>query len=268
MGAARRASATSPPPPSFETRCIAAPAGKCKHLALPAGPAPPAGRLGVMAALENPYQPGSGMAPPVLAGRASLLRLAEERLETVAAGRALAQNLLFYGPRGNGKTALLTEIRRRARERNLRVEELPVDALTTEEKLVRHLQERAGVLGQRLTGAQVAGSASPRPRPHPPGRSGCCSPPGSGPGRWSSSWTRFTHFRRRRPGRSSMRSSPPNRNPDRSCCWRRELPTLPAGCARPRLTTSADSGMYGSGGCSARKRSRRSPSRRGCPGTP
>ena len=110
-----------------------------------------------MAALENPYQPGSGMAPPVLAGRASLLRLAEERLETVAAGRALAQNLLFYGPRGNGKTALLTEIRRRARERNLRVEELPVDALTTEEKLVRHLQERAGVLGQRLTGAQVAG---------------------------------------------------------------------------------------------------------------
>ena len=110
-----------------------------------------------MAALENPYQPGSGMAPPVLAGRASLLRLAEGRLETVAAGRALAQNLLFYGPRGNGKTALLTEIRRRARERNLRVEELPVDALTTEEKLVRHLQERAGVLGQRLTGAQVAG---------------------------------------------------------------------------------------------------------------
>ena len=110
-----------------------------------------------MAALENPYQPGSGMAPPVLAGRASLLRLAEEHLETVAAGRALAQNLLFYGPRGNGKTALLTEVRRRARERNLRVEELPADALTTEEKLVRHLQERAGVLGQRLTGAQVAG---------------------------------------------------------------------------------------------------------------
>ena len=110
-----------------------------------------------MAALENPYQPGSGMAPPVLAGRASLLRLAEERLETVAAGRALAQNLLFYGPRGNGKTALLTEIRRRARERNLRVEELPVDALATRDQLVRHLQERAGVLGQRLTGAQVAG---------------------------------------------------------------------------------------------------------------
>ena len=110
-----------------------------------------------MAALENPYQPGSGLAPPVLAGRASLLRLAEERLETVAAGRALAQNLLFYGPRGNGKTALLTEIRRRARERNLRVEELPVDALATRDQLVRHLQERAGVLGQRLTGAQVAG---------------------------------------------------------------------------------------------------------------
>ena len=105
----------------------------------------------------NPYQPGRGVAPPVLAGRESALAAAEKRLDLLAAGRMPAQDLLFFGPRGNGKTALLIEIERRARERGLRVEELPVDALTTEEKLVRHLQERAGVLGPQITGAQVAG---------------------------------------------------------------------------------------------------------------
>ena len=108
-------------------------------------------------AAGNPYRPGRGVAPPVLAGRASVLDIAEERLDVLAAGGMPPQDLLLYGPRGNGKTTLLIEIERRARERGLRVEELPVDALTTEEKLVRHLQERAGVLGPQITGAQVAG---------------------------------------------------------------------------------------------------------------
>ena len=105
-------------------------------------------------ATGNPYQPGWGVAPPVLAGREFPLAAAEKRLDLLAAGRMPAQDLLFFGPRGNGKTALLIEIERRARERGLRVEELPVDALTTEEKLVRHLQERAGFLGPQITGAQ------------------------------------------------------------------------------------------------------------------
>ena len=108
-------------------------------------------------AAGNPYRPGRGVAPPVLAGRASVLDIAEERLDVLGAGGMPPQDLLLYGPRGNGKTTLLIEIERRARERGLRVEELPVDALTTEEKLVRHLQERAGVLGPQITGAQVAG---------------------------------------------------------------------------------------------------------------
>ena len=105
-------------------------------------------------ATGNPYQPGRGVAPPVLAGRESPLAAAEKRLDLLAAGRMPAQDLLFFGPRGNGKTALLIEIERRARARGLRVEELPADALTTEEKLVRHLQERAGFLGPQITGAQ------------------------------------------------------------------------------------------------------------------
>ena len=120
---------------------------------------PAVGKLRFMGsnAAGNPYRPGRGVAPPVLAGRASVLDIAEERLDVLGAGGMPPQDLLLYGPRGNGKTTLLIEIERRARERGLRVEELPADALATEEKLVRHLQERAGVLGPQITGAQVAG---------------------------------------------------------------------------------------------------------------
>ena len=106
----------------------------------------------------NPYQPGRGVPPPVLAGRKALLEAAAERLGVLAAGRMPSRDLLFYGPRGNGKTTLLIEIERRARKRGLRAEALPVDALTAEEKLVSHLQERAGFLRDHTDGATAAPS--------------------------------------------------------------------------------------------------------------
>ena len=104
----------------------------------------------------NPYQPGRGVPPPVLAGRKALLDAAAERLDVLAAGRMPSRDLLLCGPRGNGKTTLLIEIERRARKRGLRVEELPVDALTAEEKLVSHLQARAGFLRDQTDGATAA----------------------------------------------------------------------------------------------------------------
>ena len=118
-------------------------------------------------ATGNPYRPGRGVAPPVLAGRASVLDIAEERLDVLAAGGMPPQDLLLYGPRGNGKTTLLIELDRRARERGLRVENLPVDALTARERLVRHLQERAGLRRDRLTGVQVAGVGATAARAAP-----------------------------------------------------------------------------------------------------
>ena len=77
-----------------------------------------------------------------------------------------AQDLLLYGPRGNGKTTLLLELERRARERGFRVETLPVTALTEKGTLVRLLQERAGALEMQITSVQTAGTggtAVPRP---------------------------------------------------------------------------------------------------------
>ena len=105
----------------------------------------------------NPFQPGRGVLPPLLAGRDSELAAADERLDRMEAGRSPAEDLLFCGPRGNGKTALLLEIERRARERGMRVEALPTPALSGVDRLVRELQEHTGGRQGRFTGVQVAG---------------------------------------------------------------------------------------------------------------
>ena len=110
-----------------------------------------------MIATMNPFQPGRGVLPPLLAGRDSELAAADERLDRMEAGRSPAEDLLFYGPRGNGKTALLLEIERRARERGMRVEALPTPALSGVDRLVRELQEHTGGRQGRFTGVQVAG---------------------------------------------------------------------------------------------------------------
>ena len=110
-----------------------------------------------MIATMNPFQPGRGVLPPLLAGRDSELAAADERLDRMEAGRSPAEDLLFYGPRGNGKTALLLEIERRARERGMRVETLPTPALSGVDRLVRELQEHTGGRQGRFTGVQVAG---------------------------------------------------------------------------------------------------------------
>ena len=104
----------------------------------------------------NPFQPGRGVLPPLIAGRERELEMAEERLAVLARGKSPPDDLLFYGPRGNGKTTLRLEVERRARERGLRVQRFPAAALTDHARLVRQLQERAGVLGGRVTGVQVA----------------------------------------------------------------------------------------------------------------
>ena len=98
--------------------------------------------------------------PPLLAGRDSELKAAESPLADLGRGVSPSQDLLFYGPRGNGKTTLLLELERRAQERGFRVETLPVSALTGPAALVRVLQERAGVLGPQVTGVQIAGSGA------------------------------------------------------------------------------------------------------------
>ena len=57
-------------------------------------------------ASENPFKPGYGLAPPLLAGRGEEQAIFSARFEGLAAGEA-QRGIALYGPRGMGKTALL-----------------------------------------------------------------------------------------------------------------------------------------------------------------
>ena len=59
---------------------------------------------------SNPFNPGTGQLPPYLAGREKERAIIRENLARLNNGRAPAADILMYGPRGMGKTALLSWI--------------------------------------------------------------------------------------------------------------------------------------------------------------
>jgi hypothetical protein len=65
---------------------------------------------------RNPFNPGAGVSPPELAGRAEVMQQAMTALERTKRGRH-AKSLLVLGLRGVGKTVLLNEIAKQAGER-------------------------------------------------------------------------------------------------------------------------------------------------------
>ncbi|MDR1187621.1 MAG: ATP-binding protein [Bifidobacteriaceae bacterium] len=67
--------------------------------------------------VRNPYLPGAGQIPPVLAGRDAELSAWDIALARIEAGRP-AQPLVLYGLRGVGKTVLLTKFAQAARDRD------------------------------------------------------------------------------------------------------------------------------------------------------
>lgn len=66
---------------------------------------------------RNPFNPGAGVSPPELAGRAEVMQQAIVALERIKRGR-YAKSLLVLGLRGVGKTVLLNEIAKQAAQRN------------------------------------------------------------------------------------------------------------------------------------------------------
>ncbi len=63
---------------------------------------------------RSPFRPGRGTLPPYLAGRLAERALIREQLEILAERDAPSSDIVLYGPRGNGKTALLLWARREA----------------------------------------------------------------------------------------------------------------------------------------------------------
>lgn len=64
----------------------------------------------------NPFQPGTGRLPPYLAGREAEQALFHRFFRTLGRGVPVPSEVILYGPRGNGKTALLQWVERTARE--------------------------------------------------------------------------------------------------------------------------------------------------------
>ena len=59
---------------------------------------------------SNPFNPGAGQPPPYLAGREKEQAIIKEDLARLNNGRSPAADILMYGPRGMGKTAMLSWI--------------------------------------------------------------------------------------------------------------------------------------------------------------
>ena len=62
----------------------------------------------------SPFQPGTGRPPPYLAGREGEQTLFRRYFDALRRGRSAPGEILLYGPRGNGKTALLRWAKREA----------------------------------------------------------------------------------------------------------------------------------------------------------
>ena len=94
---------------------------------------------------KNPFQPGYGVIPPVLAGRNALKRDLLDRLDGITNCECNSTAIVLMGPRGCGKTALLGWVARKAEETNLRVLSLTTDDFTSvttlKQEFARHVRK-------------------------------------------------------------------------------------------------------------------------------
>lgn len=95
---------------------------------------------------RNPFVPGYGRKPPHLAGRARERSRMYEPLRETARGLIAARDVVIYGPRGMGKTALLRDVSETMAEKKANVScvLISVNDLTTKEDVRREIVAAAG----------------------------------------------------------------------------------------------------------------------------
>ncbi len=62
--------------------------------------------------LKRLFTPGTGVIPPYLAGRKEEQGYFQDCVEALKGRKPISRDLIFYGPRGNGKTALLRHLQK------------------------------------------------------------------------------------------------------------------------------------------------------------
>ena len=67
--------------------------------------------------LKHLFVPGDGNVPPYLAGRKEEQAYFQDCVDVLKTKRPAPQNLILYGPRGNGKTALLRHLQTKTRQK-------------------------------------------------------------------------------------------------------------------------------------------------------
>ena len=99
-----------------------------------------ADRVGSSSELDyGPFRPGAGSLPPYLAGRAREQTEIEAILNMLRRGKPPPSAVILFGPRGNGKTALLNWTRLQALKRRIKVIILGPAEIRTEESLLNQL---------------------------------------------------------------------------------------------------------------------------------
>ena len=69
--------------------------------------------------IESLYCPGSGVLPPVLAGREAESAVLDAFRGKLLSGDAIPRDVVIYGPRGNGKTVLVERFRRACADKGI-----------------------------------------------------------------------------------------------------------------------------------------------------
>ena len=95
---------------------------------------------------DNPFRPGFDVPPPYLAGRDEESRALLEAAESVVGGRSEGvRDIVLYGPRGTGKSSLLTNVIRQITTKKLalRIVSLPAQRLSCSQKAIELLVDSA-----------------------------------------------------------------------------------------------------------------------------
>ena len=90
--------------------------------------------------MNNPYTPGYGAIPPVLAGREEELNEVREVASRLLRNESYPRDIILFGPRGNGKTALLSTVQRELKKkRKLQVVKIMATHIADRERLCMSL---------------------------------------------------------------------------------------------------------------------------------
>ena len=101
--------------------------------------------------IQNPFQPGIGEPPPFMGMRPDVNPVLDDMLDTLKNQRdPRAQFFCLYGPRGNGKTVLLRDLRKRAHKAAIRTLTLTPETMRSYADLiteiVSHLHENKHIV--------------------------------------------------------------------------------------------------------------------------